>query len=203
MCRLLLCGVVDQPRLAHRREGELDDRMVELELPSSPTARMLGPWSGDGSMQDMVVRVDKIFGGGRMGRGEKRKMKVRGGRHRHPARHRCRSALPHFGPRHGHGAECFGAHVQVSEARPLIEEQEADRYINNESVTREAIQAVEQDGESAACVCVLCSCARPKRCAPTANVYKGFLQRLVLMPCWVARNRFAACPLRRRHRVHR
>lgn len=65
--------------LSDGREGELDERMVELELPSSPSARMLGPWaSGDGSMQEMVVRVDKILGGGRMGRGEKRKMKVCG-----------------------------------------------------------------------------------------------------------------------------
>jgi hypothetical protein len=35
----------------------------------------------------------------------------------------------------------------VSEARPLIEEQEAEKYINAESVTREAVAAVEQDGE--------------------------------------------------------
>jgi hypothetical protein len=35
----------------------------------------------------------------------------------------------------------------VSEARPLLEEQEAEKYVNSESVTREAIQAVEQDGE--------------------------------------------------------
>jgi len=35
---------------------------------------------------------------------------------------------------------------QVSEAAPLIEEQEAERYVNAESVTREAISAVEQDG---------------------------------------------------------
>ena len=37
--------------------------------------------------------------------------------------------------------------AQVSEARPLIEEQEAEKYINAESVTREAVAAVEQDGE--------------------------------------------------------
>ncbi|EFN57346.1 hypothetical protein CHLNCDRAFT_56057 [Chlorella variabilis] len=92
------------------REGELDERMWSWSWPSPPSHGMLGPWaSGDGSMQEMVVRVDKIWGGGPLGRGEKRKMKV-------------------------------------SEARPLIEEQEAERYINAESVTREAIQAVEQDG---------------------------------------------------------
>ncbi|KAI3438396.1 hypothetical protein D9Q98_000828 [Chlorella vulgaris] len=92
------------------REGDLDERLVELELPASPSARMMGPWNaGDAStMQEMVVRVDKLFGAGR-GRGEKRKMKI-------------------------------------SEARPLVEEQEAERYVNSESVTREAILAVEQDG---------------------------------------------------------
>lgn len=37
--------------------------------------------------------------------------------------------------------------LQISEARPLLEEQEAERHVNSESVTREAIQAVEQDGE--------------------------------------------------------
>ncbi len=60
------------------REGDLDERLVELELPASPSARMMGPWNaGDAStMQEMVVRVDKLFGAGR-GRGEKRKMKVR------------------------------------------------------------------------------------------------------------------------------
>ena len=39
--------------------------------------------------------------------------------------------------------------LQISEARPLIEEQEAEKYVNAESVTREAINAVEQDGELA------------------------------------------------------
>ncbi|KAL4448003.1 hypothetical protein ABPG75_005222 [Micractinium tetrahymenae] len=91
------------------REGELDDRPVEIEVPSSSPRAMMGPFgSGDGSLQEMVIRVDKIFGGGR-GRGEKRRMKV-------------------------------------SEARPLIEEQEAEKFVNAESVTREAIAAVEQDG---------------------------------------------------------
>ena len=53
-----------------------------------------------------------------------------------------RATLPH----HTHAALLPATHAQVSEARPLIEEQEAERYVNNESVTREAIQAVEQDG---------------------------------------------------------
>jgi ATP-dependent protease HslVU (ClpYQ) ATPase subunit len=60
------------------REGELDERSVELEVPpSSPSSRVLGGgWSpGDSTMQEMVQRVDRLFSGGR-GRGEKRRMKV-------------------------------------------------------------------------------------------------------------------------------
>ncbi|KAI7835952.1 hypothetical protein COHA_010151 [Chlorella ohadii] len=89
------------------REGELDEREVDVEVPPS-SPRVMGPFGGSeaAGLQEMVIRVDKIFGGRSK---EKRKMKV-------------------------------------SEARPLIEEQEAERYVNNESVTREAIQAVEQDG---------------------------------------------------------
>lgn len=89
------------------RDGDLDDRLVEVDIPSQPP-RMVGPFGSSDNLQEMVIRVDKIFGGGR-GRGEKRRMKV-------------------------------------SEARPMIEEQEAERHVNAESVTREAIQAVEQDG---------------------------------------------------------
>lgn len=53
-----------------------------------------------------------------------------------PAPLRCWIATP-----------CLRLHpAQVSEARPLIEEQEAEKFVNSESVTREAISAVEQDG---------------------------------------------------------
>ena len=58
-------------------------------------------------MQEMVIRVDRLFRGGKDG--SKRKLKI-------------------------------------SEARPLIEEQEAERFINSEAVTREAIAATEADG---------------------------------------------------------
>jgi len=88
------------------REGELEDREIEIDVPSSP--QRLQPPGNDGSVQEMVIRVDRLFRGS--GKGEnKRKLKV-------------------------------------SEARPLIEEHESDRFLNNESVTREAISAVEQDG---------------------------------------------------------
>jgi ATP-dependent HslUV protease ATP-binding subunit HslU len=88
------------------REGELEDREIEIDVPASP--QRLQPPGNDGSVQEMVIRVDRLFRGS--GKGEnKRKLKV-------------------------------------SEARPLIEEHESDRFLNNESVTREAISAVEQDG---------------------------------------------------------
>lgn len=70
----------------------------------------------------------------------------------------CLSALPRTAalscmlcpatsPHHNHNHPPLVATCQVSEARPLLEEQEAEKYINSEVVTREAIQAVEQDGE--------------------------------------------------------
>ena len=88
------------------REGELEDREIEIDVPTSPQ-RLQPPGGGEGSVQEMVIRVDRLFRGG--GRGDKRKMKI-------------------------------------SEARPLIEEYESERFVNNEAVTREAIHAVEQDG---------------------------------------------------------
>jgi ATP-dependent HslUV protease ATP-binding subunit HslU len=90
------------------RDGELDDREIEIEIPTNPS-RVLPPFGGaDGQVQEMVIRVDRMFRGA--GRSDsKRRMKI-------------------------------------SEARPLVEEQEAERFINSESVTREAIIAAESDG---------------------------------------------------------
>jgi len=89
------------------REGELEDREVEVDVP--PTPQRMMPFGGDNAIPDMVIRVDRLFRG-MGGKGEtRRKMKI-------------------------------------SEARPLVEEQEAERFINSEAVTREAITAVEQDG---------------------------------------------------------
>lgn len=87
------------------RDGELDDREVEIEVPASP--QRISPLGGDGSVQEMVIRVDRMFRGGK---GEsKRKLKI-------------------------------------SEARPLVEEQEAEKFVNSEVITREAIAAAESDG---------------------------------------------------------
>jgi len=93
------------------RDGELEDREVEIEVPSSPQRMMpLGGAGGETNIQEMVIRVDRLFRGGKGGAGEgKRKIKI-------------------------------------SEARPLVEEQEAERFINSEAVTREAVAATEADG---------------------------------------------------------
>jgi len=91
------------------REGELEDREVEIDVPLSPQRMM--PFGGDAAaIPEMVIRVDRLFRGAAGGKSDsKRKLKV-------------------------------------SEARPLVEEAEAERFINSEAVTREAITAVEQDG---------------------------------------------------------
>ena len=92
------------------RLGELDDRMLEVELPESRPGRMsaLADASGRQEMplQELLGKVEKAFG--RRGT-EKRRMKV-------------------------------------SECRPLVEELEFERLINPESVVKEAINSVEQDG---------------------------------------------------------
>ena len=90
------------------RDGELEDREIDIELPSSPQRVMPNvSGSADSSVQEMVIRVDRLF---KSGKGEgKRRMKI-------------------------------------SEARTAIEEIEAEKFMNNEAVTREAIHAAEQDG---------------------------------------------------------
>lgn len=89
------------------RDGELEDREIEVEIPSSPQRVMPNMGGSESSVQEMVIRVDRLF---KSGRSEgKRRMKI-------------------------------------SEARAAIEEAEAEKLINNEAVTREAIQAAEEDG---------------------------------------------------------
>ena len=55
----------------------MEERMVEIEVP--PAARATGASFGGEGIQEMVIRVDKMFGRGRGGGGERRKMKVRRG----------------------------------------------------------------------------------------------------------------------------
>lgn len=91
------------------REGALDDREIDVDVPTPNRVPLLGGGGGDApSIQEVMIRVDTMFNQRKRG-DSKKKMKV-------------------------------------SEARPIIEEQEAERFISNESVVRESIQAVEQDG---------------------------------------------------------
>ena len=87
------------------REGELDDREVEIDVPQSSKP----PGGGDQiGLQEMVIRVDRLF------------------RNQQPLSSKRR--------------------IKVSEARPLLEEHEAEKFMDSDSVNREAIDAVEQDG---------------------------------------------------------
>lgn len=88
-------------------EGELDDRLIDVEVPER--GRNGGFDSNALPFNELVIKVDKMFGQQRRGSAEKRQMKI-------------------------------------SEARPLIEEMEQDRVINNDVVAREAILSVESDG---------------------------------------------------------
>lgn len=98
----LLCGQHATPSVKEAfrgfyREGVLEDREVELEVPSNTDSNPL-------AMMDRMVR-----GEGTSRRPEKRKMKVH-------------------------------------EAKTLLQEAEAERYLSSELVTREALRSAEQDG---------------------------------------------------------
>jgi ATP-dependent HslUV protease ATP-binding subunit HslU len=95
------------------RQGELDDRTIEVEVPDqragAGTPRMSGlDLSGRGEvpLQEVISQVSRVFGGRRM---EKRRMKV-------------------------------------GECRPLVEDLEFERLLNPETIAKEAIHSVEQDG---------------------------------------------------------
>lgn len=87
------------------RSGELDDRVIDVELPDKPPQRLstLGGSLGEGigQIQDLFSMISRPS--------KKRTMKVK-------------------------------------DARPLIEDNEAEKSMNMEAITREAIRAVEQDG---------------------------------------------------------
>ena len=91
------------------REGKLEDRIVESEMPESraPRPNMDNQIREAGSAQDIMAIMQKL-GSGRRG-GEKRKMRV-------------------------------------AEARPVLEEAEFERLLNQDAITKEAIASVEQDG---------------------------------------------------------
>ena len=92
------------------REGELDDREVEVDVPGTKASGVGGPQDQIG-LQEMVIRVDKLFrNGGQGGMGSTKKT------------------------------------CTVAEAKVLLEDSEAEKFMYPDSVNREAIDAVEQDG---------------------------------------------------------
>jgi ATP-dependent HslUV protease ATP-binding subunit HslU len=92
------------------RDGELDDREVEIDVSSTPQRLQAGgPGQDQIGLQEMVIRVDKLFRNAGNGGVSKKK--------------------------------CL-----VAEAKVLLEESEAEKFMDPDSVNREAIDAVEQDG---------------------------------------------------------
>ena len=104
-------GANDETREAFRslyRDGTLDDRTVEVELPDATGNNMkIDPTGGQIPIHELVIKVDKLFGNRK--NTTKRKMTV---------------------------AEC----------KPLIEEMEFDKLLSTETIAKEAIVAVENDG---------------------------------------------------------
>ncbi len=58
------------------REGLLDEREVELDLPPPPARPPPGAGGNDPSLQEMVIRVDRLFGARGAGRGERRRLTI-------------------------------------------------------------------------------------------------------------------------------
>jgi len=87
------------------REGALDDRTIEVDLPVSGGPKM--PQDGKGGIHfgDFVVKMGDLTGG----KTQPKKMKI-------------------------------------GECRPILEDQEAERLINSDSVEREAIKNAEENG---------------------------------------------------------
>ncbi|WP_018250101.1 ATP-dependent protease ATPase subunit HslU [Orenia marismortui] len=89
------------------RLGDLDDRMVEIEVEDNPS-QMVEIFSGTG-VEEMGVNFQDIFGGMFPGKKKKRR-------------------------------------VSIEEAKSIIKEQEAQKLIDMDEVSREAIQRVEEAG---------------------------------------------------------
>ena len=121
------------------RSGALDDRRVVLDLPAvagagrpppSPVAGLPGGLSLDSpgvpaAMAEVIARVDRLVGGAGAGRGGGGGLMGGGG---------------------GNGGRTERRELTIGEARPLVEEAEADRLVNPDDVVREALAATQSDG---------------------------------------------------------
>jgi ATP-dependent HslUV protease ATP-binding subunit HslU len=90
------------------REGNLDERIVDLEVAESQTGPMIEIFSSSG-VEDMGLNIKEMFGNIFPKRTKKRK-------------------------------------VKVSEAMEILTEEEAQRLVDMEKVTRTAVERVEQSG---------------------------------------------------------
>ena len=118
-----VCGesASEETREAFRalyREGALDNRLIEVEIPEGTGGNSDGvrfdPTSGPLPIHELVIKVDRMFSkkgspGGSHPSMNKRKMTVR-------------------------------------ECKPVIEEAEFDKLLTQEAIAKEAVMAVESDG---------------------------------------------------------
>jgi ATP-dependent HslUV protease ATP-binding subunit HslU len=99
------------------RDGSLEDRLVEVEVPSKPqdgrgpAAAAFFDASGNANqIANEIMRITKLAGGGAMGGAKERKK------------------------------------MTIAEARPIIEEQELEKMLEGYDIIKEAIAAVEESG---------------------------------------------------------
>ena len=87
ICELLGGEGMDKQTMATLRDlfrkGELDERMVSLDVPAAPGRMQLDPQSGSmQGLQEFIVKIERGMAGG-AGRREKKSVKVRVAR-KHP-----------------------------------------------------------------------------------------------------------------------
>ena len=118
-----VCGesASEETREAFRalyREGALDDRLIEVELPEgaggNPDGVRFDPSAGPLPIHELVIKVDKMFS------------KKGGAGGSHPSMNKRK--------------------MTVRECKPVIEEAEFDKLLTQEAIAKEAVIAVESDG---------------------------------------------------------
>ena len=118
-----VCGesASEETREAFRalyREGALEDRLIEVELPEgaggNPDGVRFDPSAGPLPIHELVIKVDKMFS------------KKGGAGGSHPSMNKRK--------------------MTVRECKPVIEEAEFDKLLTQEAIAKEAVIAVESDG---------------------------------------------------------
>jgi len=125
------------------RDGALDHRVIELELPEGGGEGKGMELGGGGAMtpERVVIQLEKVrlflysyraIGNIRMGNSI-------------DVVFLCLQLIP-GGRVGGRGSRMTKKRMTVRECRPLIEEMEYERLINSDVVVKEALKAVENDG---------------------------------------------------------